>query len=326
MDAKLPADVSDFTALVRLDDAASLDLADDGSDLRFVDAESGELLPHEVESWSPEGTSTLWVRLPQLRDTTAVHVYGGAGQVDSAEDAAATWPASHVAVWHMDGSEDSTSFGHELSVNGPTDTQGIVGTAFAFDGASDNINAGSPQNLQNLFADSATVMAWVRLDAFPESFGRVISKSQTDVGHAGWYFGTAASTGDGQPERTLVFYRGLGDGFSGRWAAPTDSVTAGEWAFIAVALDYTKDGVPQFHVDGEPRFGTSVNGGFSGVNDAPYPLLFGNSPTGGQTVDGDIDEVRILNVALSTERIALEHLSMRDGLWNIGPLQESPCP
>ncbi|MEM7395322.1 MAG: DUF2341 domain-containing protein, partial [Verrucomicrobiota bacterium] len=37
-----------------------------GSDLRFLDASQTELLPHEVETWNTNGSSYIWVRVPEL--------------------------------------------------------------------------------------------------------------------------------------------------------------------------------------------------------------------------------------------------------------------
>lgn len=52
--------------------------AADGADIRFADAD-GNLVPHEIESWNPSGTSYVWVKVPSLAGTaTALTMYFGA--------------------------------------------------------------------------------------------------------------------------------------------------------------------------------------------------------------------------------------------------------
>ena len=56
--------------LVRLSKAAltggeSATFSSDGADLRAYDA-SGNEIPHEIETWNPDGESAVWVRLPKL--------------------------------------------------------------------------------------------------------------------------------------------------------------------------------------------------------------------------------------------------------------------
>ena len=52
--------------------------AADGADIRFADGD-GNLVPHEIESWNPSGTSYIWVKVPSLAGTaTALTMYFGA--------------------------------------------------------------------------------------------------------------------------------------------------------------------------------------------------------------------------------------------------------
>ena len=37
--------------------------------LRFADAD-GNILPHEIDTWNPNGTSVVWVRVPELSGTS----------------------------------------------------------------------------------------------------------------------------------------------------------------------------------------------------------------------------------------------------------------
>ena len=74
------APVENFPVLVRLsaerngfDYAACQAL---GADLRFADA-AGNLLPCEVDTWTPGGESLVWVKVPSLSRSTRITAYYG---------------------------------------------------------------------------------------------------------------------------------------------------------------------------------------------------------------------------------------------------------
>ncbi|GGI09160.1 DUF2341 domain-containing protein [Isoptericola cucumis] len=61
----------------------------------------GAPLPHEVETWQPGGTSSVWVRVPHLpaRSATTVWAYYGGGA--AAGDPAAVWSEDYALVEHF---------------------------------------------------------------------------------------------------------------------------------------------------------------------------------------------------------------------------------
>lgn len=74
----------------------------DGADLRFMAlaADGGGALPYYSESWSPGGSSRIWVRLPTVpaSGTTGFEMrYGDATVTTSASDFPATFPNAFVA-------------------------------------------------------------------------------------------------------------------------------------------------------------------------------------------------------------------------------------
>lgn len=76
--------------------------AEDGSDIRFYSAE-GELLPHEIDTWNPVGTSLVWVRVPALDPAGGVGVtmcWGATRQTPPARPASEVW-RDYLAVWHF---------------------------------------------------------------------------------------------------------------------------------------------------------------------------------------------------------------------------------
>ncbi|MDY3229578.1 MAG: LamG-like jellyroll fold domain-containing protein [Kiritimatiellia bacterium] len=98
------AELADFPVLVRLSsqtivgfDGTSCEV--DGSDLRFVN-DTGDVYPHEIDTWDREGESLVWVKLPQLAKGKSFIVQWGGGPVASS-NASGTWNANYAGVWHM---------------------------------------------------------------------------------------------------------------------------------------------------------------------------------------------------------------------------------
>ena len=73
--------LTDFPVLVRLSpelngfDYSKCRLPN-GGDLRFSDS-SGNLIPHEIDTWNPSGESLVWVKVPSLTKATTITAYYG---------------------------------------------------------------------------------------------------------------------------------------------------------------------------------------------------------------------------------------------------------
>ena len=80
-----------------------------GYDLRFSTSDNSQELNYEVEKWNTNGSSYVWVQVPQLQsgtyiwatwDNSAVCHYQCSGSLHTN---GAMWPtASYAGVWHMD--------------------------------------------------------------------------------------------------------------------------------------------------------------------------------------------------------------------------------
>ena len=107
--------LTDFPALVKISEFNGsgfryANCAADGADLRFADAE-GNLIPHEIDTWDPTGTSLVWVKVPSLNATTAITAcYGYKGEDPiPAVTASDVWTNGYVAVWHLNAASDATT-------------------------------------------------------------------------------------------------------------------------------------------------------------------------------------------------------------------------
>ena len=90
---------TDFPVLVRLPaEASALLQSANGTDLLFTD-ENDATLPFEVETFNPDGTTFVWVKVPSLSSATRLTVYFG-GSANADNDPTAVW-SRYVGVWHF---------------------------------------------------------------------------------------------------------------------------------------------------------------------------------------------------------------------------------
>lgn len=81
-----------------------------GADLRFATAD-GTVLPHEIDTWNPKGTSLVWVRVPALAAGTSITCYYGLPAGPVAEKSG-VW-SRYAAVYHLN-SSGADSAAHAL--------------------------------------------------------------------------------------------------------------------------------------------------------------------------------------------------------------------
>ena len=111
--------LTDFPLLVRIspekiDQFSYDDCAENGADVSFTDADSN-VLPHEIDTWNPNGESLVWVKLPSLSGKTTKFTFRWKDAAPPANDPTRVWPG-YVGVWHFNsygenGTPDSTSHG-----------------------------------------------------------------------------------------------------------------------------------------------------------------------------------------------------------------------
>jgi len=118
-----------------------------GGDLRFADATGTNALAFEIEKWDTNGTSWVWVRVPELAGTNlAMWAYWGnaAGtNLPASSTNGTVWSANHEVVFHL--AESSGTTARDSSGKGRNATWAGSGTAVAWtsgvaDGAAQNVS------------------------------------------------------------------------------------------------------------------------------------------------------------------------------------------
>ena len=103
--------LTDFPLLVRISPTAIDkftygDCAENGADISFTDAD-GNVLPHEVDTWNPDGESLVWVKISSMARGTKFF-FRWADQNHPTNNPTAVW-SNYVGVWHFSSLVESTT-------------------------------------------------------------------------------------------------------------------------------------------------------------------------------------------------------------------------
>jgi len=308
--------LGNFTVLVKLTPANFTypNCVINGSDIRFVDANDSTPLSYHFEKWTYNGTSWIWVEVPQIDGGSATDYiwlyYGNSAAIDAQKEAD-TYDANFTAVWHLEETTggagaitDSTSNNNDGTDSGsPTfNASGQIDSAIDFDGTNDYIDFGNQPSVAN--ESQITFECWLNADVwdtvniiFQEKFANTINTQRFTIGQ--YFSQLALSTRSGNSSSPLdVLY--------------TEQPSAGSWHYLAAVYDADND-VRQFWVDGSMATqNTSPIDAFSADAGADIRIAWDSSSNSDWVFDGIIDEVRISDVARSADWIKAQYLSMTD--------------
>ena len=314
--------LADFPALIRLSPARnSFDYAKcaaDGADLRFADAD-GNLLAHEIDTWTPGGESLVWVKVPALTDDTVIKVlygYKGAGQ-PPAVTGSDVWANGYVGVWHT--GEASTSLtqldatANSLTLSLASDcadnvipgVEGIVGKAadmgHRVDGKG-NYGHSDGAGMLDGFAN-ATFEVWTKQDAYPTNQAYVIV-TRNNASRSP--YALSQSTGGSM---SMGYYADVDGTPTYVWGGSASS-PLGAWNHHAFRYDsdngmvyYTQNGVSKYSKVESVAKGHNLFSTKDQFTLGSYTTKW----TANRNFVGQIDEVRISNVARSDDWVVATH-------------------
>ena len=131
----------DFPVLLRLPPEVSANLlSESGTDLCVVD-ENDAILPFEVDTFNPVGTTFVWVKVPSLSAATELSVFFN-GAANSANTPASVW-SDFAGVWHYAPSCVGSTTVPDSSGNGFNTTSAQPMQAYAGPGGLDAIQSGA---------------------------------------------------------------------------------------------------------------------------------------------------------------------------------------
>ena len=294
----------DFPVLVRLPAEVSSQLqAADGTDLYFED-ENEAPLAFEVETFNPDGTTFVWVKVPSLSSATRLTVYFG-GSANAGNDPTAVW-SRYVGVWHYapsdaGGSTVADATGHGLTGSttgalstcaGPFGGDAIHGTATV---TAPNYDALVPN------AGQFTASGWFKAPSQAGDYLTFVSK-KTGLNWddaKGWYLEMAQS----KTKMNLV----LGNSTT---SATIPDVSA-NWNHFSIVSD-----------------GTNVKVYMNGSTSAAITKAYAVTASGRDFVispnkaDNCTDEYRIRKGAAGAAETALEYATMKDAaFFDLGAIE-----
>ena len=300
--------LSGFPALVKLSSAIpGFSYADfertGGDDLRFTDS-SGNLIPHEIDTWNSNGVSTVWVKVPSLTSATTITAHYGCA-LPVAIDSSKVWDDDYVGVWHLgesglplrESSLVSTDFTKQNGSGIQYAAAGIVGGSVDF-GASGNSRMVTAQDCDALDGfTNCTVEAWTYQTS--HTTAAILSKRYSANKNLSYFLYDNGSK--------TQFNVAATDSTSGNSAQITP--TLNQWTHQAYTFSA---GTIRGYQDGG-KVGSDKTLSFSTINASDGYLHLGNFCRNGawnadtRNFPGKIDEVRISKVARSADWLQATH-------------------
>jgi hypothetical protein len=298
---------------------------DQGQDLRFYDSDGATLLKHEIEKWDESGTSEVWVRVPQIdanSNTDFIYMYYGNSNASDGQDAAGLWGTNAKAVWHLHDNYNSSTGSNNGTNNGSVNIAGQIADGDDFESAdnTDNINVGT----WSVSGSALTMSAWVRFESLAAGADhRLISKGNgsgaedhvtmlgiQDVGGGAHRLRTRIKTGTSDTSGTTTL---LG----------TTNLSANTWYHVAVTYDGANI---RLYLNGVQDASVAKTGS---LRQNSWTMLLGNQPGAlgnTQSLDGILDEAKILDVTRSAEWLEAEHKTTNNAMNTFGSEEGGASP
>ena len=227
--------------------------------------------------WNTTGNPTLTNNLGSTNDGS------GSGSFTSTLTGLSDTTVYYVRAYFTNG--DGTKYGDEKTfytqMPAPA-TMAPPGNALDFDGTDDYVSLPNEHDFD--FTDSLTVAAWIKVDAFTTDWQAIVTK-----GDGAWRLQRSGGTNH------IDFGT---SGLSNGDLEGTTDVADGNWHYIAGVYDGS---TKYLYVDGNLDASASVTGTIAITDDTVE--IGANSNTGNKNFDGQIDEVRIWNVARTQNQI-----------------------
>ena len=308
--------LANFPVLVRLaeDAPTGFSYADcpTASCIWFTD-ENDDAIPFDVDTWDTTGESLVWVSVPSLSDATKITMHWDAGGAPAGQPASSqVWSrANYVGVWHMNEmlEDNGLHYTPDASASGWNAYKANEADAYPVTISDAGIAASAPPTghaMVNQLNDAgrttggfivpASATSSTTIGQFTISFFEATVNTQNDrvVGFGTSYTDigcmTAAAT------ETYVMNGGNWKNFS-----YNDGLANNAWRHIAGVYDST----PLGYVGGQARALGQSN--WNVIKILTKGIGLGTFVNHTETFTGNLDEIRIRNVASTGEWVAEEY-------------------
>ena len=330
--------LTDFQALIKLDEGRYgfkyADCADQaaGTDVWFSsDAAGNNVLEREIDTWNPDGSSYIWVKIPSLAAGTEITMHWGDASKAQAAANTAVW-TGYAGVWHMGKASgatterDATGNGLDATPHATTHS-GQQGKTSLMVAAADGVVGGNRTNTSVATNANALVVSPYKSKLTDFNTFSVGGWFYQTVAHAsgvaGGYrlFCTRPATPD--PNGTAAKYNGWEltdavDGNPNKAARITYGKTATQeiapvaitestlnrWTHYCVVFDSASLSVKAY-VDGVQVNSNSLNSAQLPTDD--NGLWIGRFGNRANSFVGKYDEIRMYNGAISADRVKADY-------------------
>jgi len=192
--------------------------------------------------------------------------------------------------------KDASGKGHDATLlGGPEYVKGETSSgALSFDGVDDIVQVAEVPAFD--LSNALTITAWVKVNNL-STYYFILDKSPSGTApnnYSGNYeFRTAVTTG------VLQLLHQTSQGTDYATYNSTAGITAGRWYHVAVT--FVKGGQVKFYLDGVPAGSTPQTANFPILNDEP--LRIGGRKDGYSFFNGQVDDVRLYNRALTDAEV-----------------------
>lgn len=282
-------------------------------DLVFTD-DQGTRLPTEIEVFGPSGRLAAWVRVPSLGPGTVIELHYGDAAFAAGGSSSPVFDDRFVAVWHLSRTPFSDSVSGRMALpNGTVQgTDGILGDAF--DAQPKSWLDVPDDDALDFGLQSFSYSVWVKASAFAGEWDTPWYKGGTSQAQAGYVFEL------GQNGWRALISDGTASGDTSIATASLMNGVLGEW-FHLVAVVNRSTGELRGYVDGVLD-GLDNTLSQVGSTTTSFTASISRSTN---AFAGAIDEVRIFDVPLDADWIAVEHANLEDpGFATWGPEETVP--
>ncbi len=328
-DAYVDSTLSSFPLYVKVDGDPDIGASalGNGYDIRFTDSDGNTLLDYERESFGVGGgmaNGSFWVNVPSISPTggAKIYMYYGNPTASDASNAEAVWDSNYMAVQHLQEDPsaaapqiiDSTAYNHDGTCYGSmtSDDQvpGMINGSLDFDDTDlDYVNCGTSTELNDAISTgSFTAECWVKTTQSPSLRAAEFVWKY----HPGFILrmGTA-----GNPNLWVYDADGTGSGRS-----HSTVVNDGDWHHVVGVRD-TAAGQLKVYVDSILEAGSDNTDDLTSTRS----LLLGQR-FNGVWLDGILDEVRVSDIARSSEWINFQYANVSQAdnelTWGIEEVPE----
>ena len=184
-------------------------------------------------------------------------------------------------------------------IAGPTwNSNGIVGGSYFFDGGSDYIELSQPEFLNDLSTNDFTISLWIKSNDILDDHRIIIEGAGDDDFFLLMQYGTEIHFG--------VFEGGI------KKAVRTEELSSNIWYHIAAVWDSSDDHLV-IYLNGVPSTEVGYRNYAMGIQNG---LDLGHGTASSRYWWGYMDELLIINKALSENQIYQLYLESKDGIYN----------